>query len=71
MKKSKVPKTYKKEDYRIPLCEICGEEMVRFRGKWLCVIDMKLKIKALPFWEPEEISFNVLYPNREYRRNKE
>jgi hypothetical protein len=70
MKKHKLPKTYKKEDYRIPLCEKCGEELVKFRGKWVCKDCMKLKIQALPGWEPEEVSFGAIYSNREHRRRK-
>lgn len=70
-KKHKIPKTYEKEiGFRIPLCEECGEEMVKFRDKWVCKTDMKLQIQAFPGWEPEEIEFKVLYPNREYRRRK-
>ena len=67
-KKPKVAKIYSKENYKIPLCSECGEEMVKFRGKWVCKDDMKIKVKAFPFWEAEEVSFGALYPNREYRR---
>ncbi len=69
-KKHKVPKIYKREIHRIPLCSECGEKMVKFRGKWLCPDDMKIKIRALPGWDEEEVSFKVLYPNREYRRQQ-
>lgn len=71
-KRYKVPKIYSKGiGYKIPLCSECGEEMVKFRGKWVCKICMKLKVKALPFWEEEEVEFGVLYPNRESRRKND
>jgi len=66
----KITPTFKKIRYKIPLCEKCGKELVKFHGKWICKTDMKLSVKALPGWEPEEIEFQVLYPNRESRREK-
>ena len=71
-KKSNIPKIESKwnENFRIPACEECGEDLVKFRGKWVCRDCMKIEVQALPFWEPEEVSFRVLYPNREYRRRK-
>ena len=69
-KRYKVPKIYSEGlGFKIPLCEICGEELVKFRGKWVCKTDMKLTIQAFPGWEREEVEFGVLYPNRESRRN--
>ncbi len=68
--KHKIPKIYKKERFEIPLCEKCGEELVKFRGKWVCKDCMKLMTQALPGWEEEEVPFGALYPNREFRRRK-
>ena len=67
-RKLNIPKIYSRESFRIPACEVCGENMVKFRGKWLCPDDMKLTVQAMPGWAPEEIPFKALYPNRESRR---
>lgn len=67
-KKPYVPKIYSKESFRIPACEECGEDLVKFRGKWVCKDDMKIEIQAFPGWPAEEVPFGVLYPNRESRR---
>lgn len=69
-KKSKVPPTYSKESFRIPACEECGEDLVKFRGKWTCKKCMKLKAQVMIGWEPEEVSFGAIYPNRQERRKK-
>lgn len=69
-KKFKVPKIWSKENFRIPACEECGEDLVKFHGKWLCPDDMKISVRALPGWEPEDVPFGALYPNREARRQK-
>jgi hypothetical protein len=68
-RKLNIPKIYAKDSFRIPLCSECGEEMVRFRGKWVCRTDMKLPVRTAP-GKNEEIPFGALYPNRESRRRK-
>lgn len=72
-KKYKIPEIKRdwNDNFRIPACEECGEDLVKFRGKWLCRDCMKINVKALPFWEAEEVSFRVLYPNRDSRRKKD
>ena len=57
------------DNFRIPACSECGEDLVKFRGKWLCRDCMKITVK-FPLEKPEEVSFRVLYPNREARRKK-
>jgi len=75
MKKEKISKiapSFDKHEklFGNPLCSECREEMVKFRGKWLCGDCMKIEVQAIPGWDAEEVSFKYLYPNREARRKK-
>jgi len=69
-KRYKIPGIFKESTGLNPMCDECGEQLVKFRNKWVCKTDMKLKIQAFPGWEPEEVEFQVLYPNRESRRRE-
>lgn len=69
MKKYKVPKTYSKESFRIPLCAECGEELRKFRGKWVCKDCMKLPVRG-DFGKIEQVPFGEIYMNRAQRRTK-
>lgn len=69
MKKHRLPKTYNKISYRIPLCSECGEEMVKYRGKWLCNEHMLIPIRG-EFGKTEQVPFGSIYKNRQQRREK-
>lgn len=69
-KRHKVPIISSKESFHISFCEKCDEQLVKFRNQLVCKACVKIKIKALPFWDAEEVEFGVLYPNREARRKK-
>lgn len=68
-KRTKVPKIYEGVQHIIPACDVCGENMVKFRGKWLCRDCMVIPVQAIPGWDVEDVSFRVLYPNRHFRRH--
>jgi hypothetical protein len=70
MKKHKVPKIYKTDIHRIPACGECGEDMVKFRGAWVCNDCMKIPVKLFIGQGPVEISFGELFLNRKARREK-
>lgn len=68
---TKVPPIYSKEEFRIHACEECGEDLVRFQGKLLCKVCITISKQALPGWEPEDVPFEVVFPNRASRRAAE
>ena len=64
----KVPGTYKGNQHRIPACDKCGEDLVMFRGKWLCEDCMTIPISGIGFGNLETVPFKELFTNRAARR---
>jgi hypothetical protein len=64
----RIPPTYKEVEFRIPACEKCGDDLIRFMGRWACKKCLQIPHDNIFGTEFAGLMLGDAFPNREARR---